>query len=384
MPFTFRAFFQGLAAAAPNVVELMQQDEERKIQNRKLGLEAAGLDIQRQQVDIQGKAYNQSVKAYEEVTKPAAQEQIKASQQSREINTQEADQRKSAAALANERARIENDIALNNKKLSDELAKYSPQMAKLEFEKMQKEVQRLTSQIAADSAAAEASHLLAQKYGYELADAKFSFKTKMAGVSAGIAKSPELQEFFAKEFDTPEAAMSALTEINIDPATKSMLLGTTQSVVEWMRRASDEKARILAQAAAAKMPTKQIKALTDMIDQGNASAVYGMLVTYGIPDLYPTLGLRFNPDGTLSNPNAEGKGKGKGQQPSGSGFNFNEKVNPLAGRTAQPTSMSDIKGSIQGAGRSVSSIYNDTIGSIPRPSFQPIGGGPATINQIPR
>lgn len=327
MPATFRAFLQGLAAAGPEVVRLMQYRQQVDLQEREVKVREGGLAESKRQYD-EGKEYRD--------TQTAA---LKAGMEN------------DAKRVTIEEQRTSIQESLAQSQIETDKLERQIQSNELEFQKSTSEERRLalvnqnkllSAQAAEAYGRTSALREQAKIYGLQQYDAQLDLKSKMAQIRAAGYGDAGFQTFFSTEFGSYDEMFKAAATMDMDPTTRINVMGLMGTIINTLQTEQDIRARALSGAEDGKQFTKMMDAYDAAPGTVKLSSIFGAM---GLP-----LNDMLNPPTQMAEQPAE-QGGGFDLMGAGRGaYNATQGLRDMRGKVGL--------GATIGLGRGISSLYN--------------------------
>jgi uncharacterized glyoxalase superfamily protein PhnB len=191
MAATFRSFLAGIGAAMPKIIDILEETERMKLQERQVAVQESYAKEAKRSNDLQENVYKN-------VTLPQSETMI--------------DSTKLRDNLAKEQAEIDRRISKATATIQESVAKYSDAKTKKEVDLLDANIKKASADLTLAYAQAGNIKAQTQKIGMDMGLAGVEFKYKMAGVMSSAMNDKKALEFMTKEFGSQTEMLTYLMD----------------------------------------------------------------------------------------------------------------------------------------------------------------------------
>jgi hypothetical protein len=241
MPATFRAFLAGVGAAMPKIIDILEETERMKLQERQVAVQESYAKEAKRSNDLQENIY-------ENVTKPGMDANIEST--------------KLHDNLAREQAEIDRRISRATATIQESVAKYSDARTKKEVDLLDAQIKKASADLTLAYAQAGNIKAQTQKIGMEMGLAGVEFKYKMAGIMSSAMNDEKAKEFMTKEFGSQTEMLKYLMDngSKFSPEFSMHASGLIGDITQMMKENLGVEAQIIMNSDSPKKGDKNLNA----------------------------------------------------------------------------------------------------------------------------
>ena len=264
MPGTFRAFLQGLSASIPQVVQLLDKQKDR--------------DLNERQVNVQEKTLKLAQDKYTTIEQPLAEDTIRSNQFRDNLAEKQAEVDMRLKKLSGDYQAIINQYQPQASGQQIDLGNQQLKQGEKNLDMTDAQMKKVLADTATAYAQAHELNQRASMYGLQKYSTELEIKTKLAQLVSSASNDPNARNFFTMQFTRPEDMNAYLNDPNnkFTPEFAKNAAGIVGQMLPIIQQERQNKIALMSTGKTAKEQAK-IGNAYDADSQVFQTSIYNML-----------------------------------------------------------------------------------------------------------